>query len=403
MKKQLLKSIRIRNFKAIQDSRLVRLKPLTVLIGNNGSGKSSFIDALQTLESIVQKDVDSAMDAHHGFEHAWNKAVSHATFAPKKNRPPPAGRNRPHCINPMSFELSGTMEGKRSGAYRADMEITAEPGQEPDRIFIQHESVQFGDRSRIDRDDRGRIKYEPWPEGEGRRIQTRLEDGESALKDLGVAGMGRWQFLTLIPQNMGEPTPQKRASGEVRLTKDGSNIAQYLRWIQDQDVAVYDGIVESMRFVLSYARDVQPSLTSQLERTVYLQMTEQGFKVPGWLFSTGTLRVLALLALLRSPQPPPFIVVEEVENGLDPRTIHLVLEEIRSAVQAGVSQVLLTTHSPYFLDLLPLETLVLCERDELGVPRFWRPSDSADVKSWATNFAPGQLYTAGRFKDGGKS
>ena len=50
--------------------------------------------------------------------------------------------------------------------------------------------------------------------------------------------------------------------------------------------------------------------------------------VPGWLLSTGTLRILALLACLRHPDPPPLLVVEEIENGLDPRTIHLLVEEI---------------------------------------------------------------------------
>ena len=91
-------------------------------------------------------------------------------------------------------------------------------------------------------------------------------------------------------------------------------------------------------------------------------------------------------------------MVEEIENGLDPRTLHLVLDEIHDAVKEGRTQTILTTHSPYFLDLVPLQTVVLCERDESGVPGFWRPSDSAEVQNWAKSFAPGQLYTAGRFK-----
>ena len=74
-----------------------------------------------------------------------------------------------------------------------------------------------------------------------------------------------------------------------------------------------------MRFVLPYAIDVQPSLTSELGREFYLKMKERDFEVPGWLLSTGTLRVLALLAVLRHPSPPPLVVVEEIENGLDLR------------------------------------------------------------------------------------
>jgi predicted ATPase len=142
-------------------------------------------------------------------------------------------------------------------------------------------------------------------------------------------------------------------------------------------------------------------VTSELERKAYLQLTEADFKVPGWMLSTGTLRMLALLALLRHPNPSPLIVVEEIENGLDPRSIHLIVEEIRNAVLSGVTQVIVTTHSPYLLDLLTLEHLVLVERDDKGQPRFLRPSDSENLRRWATDFAPGKLYTMGNLAGGG--
>ena len=101
------------------------------------------------------------------------------------------------------------------------------------------------------------------------------------------------------------------------------------------------------------------------------------------MLSTGTLRVLALLAMLRHPEPPPLVVVEEIENGLDPRSIHLLVEEIRTAVLTGVTQVVLTTHSPYLLDLLKLDQLVLVARDESGEPRFHRPADDAKLAEWS--------------------
>ena len=181
----------------------------------------------------------------------------------------------------------------------------------------------------------------------------------------------------------------------MRLAKDGSNIADYLLEIQRLDTSALEGIVQTMAYVLPYARDLQPALTSELERKAYLQLTESNFKVPGWMLSTGTLRVLALLAVLRHPKPPPLIVVEEIENGLDPRSIHLLVEEIRTAILTGVTQVVLTTHSPYLLDLLKLDQLVLVARDEKGEPRFHRPSDSTKLAKWVKEFAPGRLYTMG--------
>jgi predicted ATPase len=208
-----------------------------------------------------------------------------------------------------------------------------------------------------------------------------------------------WQFLSLAPERMGLPVPQQRTGGGVRLARDGSNIADYLLDIRRLDPNALDGIVETMAYVLPYARDLQPSVTSELERKAYLQLTEADFKVPGWMLSTGTLRLLALLALLRHPQPPPLIVVEEVENGLDPRSTHLIVEEIRNAVLDGVTQVILTTHSPYLLDLLTLEHLVLVERNAKGQPRFLRPADNENLQRWGADFAPGKLYTMGSLSE----
>ena len=211
-----------------------------------------------------------------------------------------------------------------------------------------------------------------------------------------------WQFLALSPERMGLPVPQQRTGGGVRLARDGSNIADFLLDLRRLDQSAFDGIVETMAYILPYAKDIQPSLTSsEIERKAWLQLTEADFKVPGWMLSTGTLRLLALLALLRHPKPPPLIVVEEIENGLDPRSIHLLVEEIRNAVLNGVTQVILATHSPYLLDLLTLDHLVVVERDAKGHPVFRRPADDASLAKWAEEFAPGKLYTMGNLSGSG--
>jgi predicted ATPase len=218
-----------------------------------------------------------------------------------------------------------------------------------------------------------------------------------ALREI-VSG---WQFLSLMPDPMGRPAAKRLATtGRLLLNKDGSNIAQYLLDVRERDAAAFDSIVESMKFVLDYARNFEPVESSEIQRMMYVRMLEADFEIPGWLISSGTIRILALLAVLRHPDPPPLIVVEEIENGLDPRTIHMLLDEVREVVQRGRSQVILTTHSPYLLDLLPLQTVIFVERNHGRDPVFWRPSNNETVQEWAKNFAPGQLYTAGRFQQG---
>src|ERR1700686_3915443 len=205
-----------------------------------------------------------------------------------------------------------------------------------------------------------------------------------------------WQFLYLDPKGMGEPTRQYRTTGSVNLNHDGSNVAEYLMDIRKLDKSAFDGIVETLRYVLPYARDLQPKLITALDRQLYLQMKEGKFNVPGWLLSTGTLRFVGILSLLRHPKPPSLIIIEELENGLDPRTLSRVIDEIRNALEDGKTQIIATTHSPYLLDLLDLSQIVLVERVSTQQPTFVRPADNESLKEWSKKFSPGQLYAMGR-------
>ncbi|MFM2058679.1 MAG: hypothetical protein RLY71_3064 [Pseudomonadota bacterium] len=377
-----LQSARVRNFKAIIDSRSVSFGPLTVFVGHNGSGKSSLIEALETFQSIVTDGLDIAMQRWLGIEHVRHKA------ADARER---AGR----ITNPMAFAFSIGASARR--VTRMEMAVVNDPA--ANRMSIARERVEHANgwyvEQKLDRSGEG---SEP-----GRSILGAGGAGHRAV----ARHVKSWQFLSLQPERMGWPVPQQRTGGRVRLAKDGSNIADYLLDIQRLDQqngsSALEGIVQTMGYVLPYARDLQPSLTSELERKAYLQLTEGPFKVPGWMLSTGTLRVLALLATLRHPSPPPLVVIEEIENGLDPRSIHLLVEEIRAAVMEGVTQVILTTHSPYLLDLLKLEHLVLVARDEQGHPNFHRPADSASLQKWSRDFAPGRLYTMGSLHEAAAS
>ena len=361
----ILDSIKIKNFKAVRDSGSVKLGPLTALVGNNGSGKSSLIEALETYQAIVSDGLDVAMQRFMGIEHVQNKRANPDT--------------------PISFDLR-----MRGPFGKTHMTMAVASDKSRGAYAITGETVVC----------KQHMILEGFSEQDKKGFQKRWTSGFSMLGSnvylFEYANLVEsWQFLTLSPERMGYPLPQKRTGGGVRLARDGSNIAEFLLELRERDARVLEGIIRTMTYVLPYARDLQPAITSELERKAWLQLTEGDFKVPGWMLSTGTLRVLALLALLRHPTPPPLLVIEEIENGLDPRSIHLLVEEIRNAVLAGTTQVLLTTHSPYLLDLLKLDQLVLVTRNKAGEPDFYRPANSAKLTEWAREFAPGRLYTMG--------
>jgi predicted ATPase len=390
MKIMPLRTFRLENFKAVRDSGTVKFGALTAFIGNNGSGKSSLVEGLETFKDIVIHGLDAAMRRWRGFEHVRNHAVKHTQVHSKDSRSGYA--------HPMKFRIHLVKETER---ISAEQQINL--GEGGNRLFIEHEESFRRGRlgsERFVRDAEGGQYLSRGPVKELVKGSPRLEDGRSILHDVVNVGsfLESWQFLTLVPDAMGHPLPQERATARTRLARNGANVAEYLNEIRERDLDAFNGILEALRHVLPFATDLQPALTSELERAFYLKLKEEDFEVPGWLLSTGTLRILALLACLRHPDPPPLLVVEEIENGLDPRTVHLLVEEMRAALEGGATQIIVTTHSPYLLDLLDLSQIVVVERIN-GEPTFIRPNQE-ELADWASKFSPGRLYTMGRLTRG---
>src|SRR5260370_1705864 len=311
-----IKSFRLKNFKAVRDSGTIKVTSLTVFIGSNGSGKSSIIEGLEMLHTTVSEDLDAAMQPWRDFRHILNKAVPHDLY-PRKAETALNRSERPYHTNPVSFRLDGQLQERVKFTYT--MEIT--DGQGSNDLFIKQETLKQSGRNvptfDFMRNASGHVTGK-YVVDEATPLDAKLEDGISLI-NLGTAHLPydiplknfiqNWQFLSLIPQNMGSPKRQRRAISRAKLEKDGSNIAEYLLEIKDKDAEAFNGIVSSLQLVLPYSQDIQIALTSELERSLYPQITEGNFKVPGWLLSTGTLRILALLALLLHPEPPPLIII----------------------------------------------------------------------------------------------
>ncbi|MGP0062801.1 MAG: AAA family ATPase [Isosphaeraceae bacterium] len=398
-----LKSTAIENFKAVRRSGTMAFTPLTVFIGNNGSGKSSLIEALETYRSIVLDGLDAALGRWHGIEYIENQRA-------QDRRKIASGENAPR-ERTLAFRLKG-----RWGAGTFQVRLDASQDLGTNQVGIENELIEFsGLGRRYVRDRTGRcesyrdaghevavhlssdatgVSRPTRPHVSRLDRETIFLPGESAAPPDWKETVRRWQFLALEPSSMGEPARQRMTGGPPMLNRDGSNLGQYLHSLRESSVDAFGDLLGALKYVLPYSHDVHVVMTREIERMVYLEMTEEAFMVPGWLLSTGTLRILALLACLRHPDPPPLLVVEEIENGLDPRTIHLLVEEFRAAIAAKKTQIIVTTHSPYLLDLLDLSHIVVVERVD-GELVFSRP-DKEQLREWSKSFAPGRLYTMGR-------
>ena len=138
-----------------------------------------------------------------------------------------------------------------------------------------------------------------------------------------------------------------------------------------------------------------------IDGRLLLQIKDAPFDQPilAKFASDGTLKMLAYLTLLYDPDPPPLIGIEEPENQLHPRLLPQLAEECRNA--AGRSQLMITTHSPFFADGLRSEELWVLYRDEKGFTRAKRSADIQGVREFMEEGAQlGQLWMEGHFRVG---
>ncbi len=353
-----------------------------VFIGNLGVGKSSVVEALETVQIACTGGpgrADRAMQRWNGIEHASNKSASRPGGNPK----------------PISIELAGVLSPTNPHEGHKHKDAKA--------AFSVEFSVD-GDISELNYSRRATLpkaKRDLYvPDIRVRELMPSLQE-EQIVASLEQEFEHAWQFLFANPDQMGRPQPAQSLASPKLLQRDASNIAAYIRRIYERDRNCYETLICAMRQVVPYATTFSHEQTGELIRQDYITLTESDFKVPGWLISTGTLRVLAILACLHNPDPPRLLVIEELENGLDPRTLGLVLSEIQDAVESGRTQVIVTTHSPYLLDQVPLEYVVTVESQD-GSPVFNRPAGDAALVKWREDFSNGRLFTVGKLWGGSK-
>lgn len=385
-----IKSINVENFKALRASGTVRLKPLSVIIGNNGSGKSSLMEAVETYVRVLTTGVDAAMEHWQGFEHIRHQAAKMAKSSEAGLAKQP---------NAMRFALNIKME---NAVAKLGMAInTANNG---NFLYVQQERGAIGQTS-FERNAVGQRANQSLGLVSSPDLQASLE---AALKSVGsgdallpylspfdkvTRGLREMLFLRLNPDTIGQLQSVKRSERRIQLASDGSNVAEYLIDLRERSPSAFEEVTHALRYVLPYASDVEPKvLDAGVLRRSYVQLLENKYEIPGWLMSSGSLRVLPLIATLLDPDPPPVVFIEEVENGLDPRTLGLVVDLMRSAAKSGNSQIIATTHSPYLLDMLDLDDVLLCERGPKG-PAFSWPASRTEMKAWRDRFLPGRLYT----------
>ena len=148
---------------------------------------------------------------------------------------------------------------------------------------------------------------------------------------------------------------------QEHLSKTGDNLANVVQYLSDKHP---DRLAEIFRTLARRVPLLEKAITQELaDGRLLLAIKDVPFNDPiaARFVSDGTLKLLAYLVLLHDPDPPHFIGIEEPENFLHPRLMYPLAEDFRTASER--SQLLVTTHSPYFLNAMrPEEVRVLVSR-----------------------------------------
>jgi predicted ATPase len=152
----------------------------------------------------------------------------------------------------------------------------------------------------------------------------------------------------------------------VALEHDAANLASFLQTLWRRHETSWFRLVQDAVDVLPRLQDIKFEYPSGAAREVVVSLQEEGLRrgTPLADASYGTIRLLGLLALLYDTDPPALTCVEEIDHGLHPQALELLVERLREASKR--TQFLIATHSPTFTDRLGPEELVVCERGADG-------------------------------------
>ncbi len=380
--------LRVQNYRALRDVELKALTPLTVFLGPNGSGKSTIFDVFAFLSESFGV----------GLRKAWDKR---GRFKELRTR---------GSEGPIIFEVK-YRERKESPLITYHLEID-EDGKGP---FVAREFLSWkrGSHGRpfnfLDfNGGAGEVVTGEMPDQQDTRTSERLDSRELlAVNTLGqlakhprVGALRRFitgWYLSYLSADNTRGVPE--AGPQERLSTAGDNLPNVIQYLKEQHGDRLDFILkkltERVPRLEKVAAEVMP------DGRLLLQVKDAPFEKPvmAKFASDGTLKMLAYLTLLHDPEPPRLIGIEEPENQLHPRLLPELAEECRTA--AAAAQLLVTTHSPFFVNPLRPEEAWVLYRTEQGFTQARRASEMRGIKEFMAEGALlGQLWMEGHFEVG---
>ena len=380
--KPMLKKISAKNVLSFgPDGMELELRPLNVLIGANGSGKSNLFELLNLLRA-APTDLSAPVRESGGVsEWIWRGQPDAKATVEAVAENPAGGHPIRHAI---SFRESGRM-----------FSLTDERIEYADRS-AEHERAPFFYKYR---DGRAALNL---GSGVGKKALGNASTDKSVLSERKdpakypefdrlsefYSGIGTYRYWD-FGQSANVRRPQRKDAAPSPLREDLSNLGMFLNRLELYPASKRK-LVERLKDL--YREFMDYSLRFDTD-TVQIRFNEGDFSIPSSRLSDGGLRYLALLAILLDPEPPPLIAIEEPDLGLH---FDLISNLSKLLVDASSrTQLIITTRSDILVDALSRypESLVICEKRK-GQSSM-RRLDQERLSYWLERYMLGQLWSKG--------
>ena len=383
-----IESIAIKNYRCFRDIVLNDLQRMTIVVGANGSGKSSLFDVFTFLKDALTQNVASAVARRGGYRELVSRGQA----------------------GPIEITVKFRESGGRLATYQ--LKINQDDG----RVVVEREVLSYR------RGQYGR----PWhfvdfSRGEGKAITNEsmygTEGAEQKREDyrlddasiLAIKGLGQFrqfrvvsEFRSLIENwhisdfHIADARPSAEAGYAEHLSTRGDNVALVAQYLYQNHPQQFEKVLRAMRQRVPGVSDVEAKPTE--DGRLVLRFQDGSFQDPfiARYVSDGTIKMFAYLVLLYDPHPHQLLAVEEPENQLYPALMRELAEEFRDYAQRG-GQVFVSTHSPDFLNGAELDEIRWLIKEN-GFTTVRRASESELLQSLVhQGDLPGALWRQGVF------
>ncbi len=384
-----IESIRIKNYKTFRDVNVDKLPNMVVLLGANGTGKSTFFDIFSFLKDALMGNVRQALTRRGGFKEVISRGET----------------------GPILIELK-FRDRAEDPLITYELQINLDQGQP----IVSKELLQYR-RGRYGRPWR----FLDFHNGEGNAI---INEADYSQKDdqaqretqkldspdiLAIKGLGQFQrfkaaatFRQLIEQwhisdfHISDAREVQDAGLAEHLSTRGENLPLVAQFMFENHREAFDLLLKTMEKRVPGVSKVEAKETE--DGRIVLRFQDGAFKDPfiARYVSDGTIKMFAYLLLLYDPSPHPLLAIEEPENQLYPQLLRELAEEFRQYANKG-GQVFISTHSPDFVDGVDLNELFWLTKKN-GFTHVTRASDDENLRNLIKEGdLPGALWQQGLF------